>query len=262
LQRSSDIVILPYGWYHATFDTSDWTVGLGAQSEASYYGKTAFPATAAGFAASSGNTSSGVKFSSALLELAARGGHNAAVEQMLSEKVSSGSALHLASRSGHVEVVKTLLTHNANVNAPLKARDRGDGSGPTSLDLAVTEGRADCVKLLLEHNAHPDPAVNLMGRAAEQGHSQVVDTLVRMGRDVNQKDHFGATALHMATRSGHDGLVSHLLNVRADPNAKIDDGRDGLTPAQVAYFEGHVKIRDILEQAQQRKKGRSPADEM
>lgn len=246
VQHTSDIVILPYGWFHATFDTSDWTVGFGAQT----YPAPDWPASEAGFAASSGNTSDSAlpssEFSSGLLALAARSGHSAAVERMLREKVPYGSALHQASRSGHVEVVNTMLAHKANVNERV---------GGSPLSFAVAAGRAECVKLLLEHNADPELGVHLIDVAAQNGHSEVVDALVGMGRDVNEKNHIGKTALHSAIYSGHSGLVSHLLSARADPHAVIEAGSARLTPAQLAAHGGHTQIITILEQAQQNQKG-------
>ncbi len=51
----------------------------------------------------------------------------------------------------------------------------------------------------------------LLARAAEAGDAQLVARLLGEGRDVNEADEFGCTALIFASLNGHVEVVRHLL---------------------------------------------------
>ena len=57
-------------------------------------------------------------------------------------------------------------------------------------------------------NKHGMPAVFA---AAAEGHTEVVEALLRLGCDPNAPDEYGQTALMQAAIRGHDGVVGALL---------------------------------------------------
>ncbi|MGE3319194.1 MAG: ankyrin repeat domain-containing protein [Candidatus Berkiella sp.] len=106
----------------------------------------------------------------------------------------------------------------------------------------------DILQAILTHRNLKDFDVNLffldrfaeaksltLHHAARVGDLITVKKLVRLGSNVNEKDLFGSTPLHMAAMYGHKSVAEYLIQKGADLNAKtykIDDY--GLTPLDLA----------------------------
>ncbi|GHU03446.1 hypothetical protein FACS1894158_01900 [Betaproteobacteria bacterium] len=108
------------------------------------------------------------------------------------------------------ELFDFLLQRRARVNM----RNR---NGETALSIAAYLGRASYVKRLVDAGAE----INFFGwpplvYAAYNGHTEIVDYLIRRGADVNGKAENGSSALFFASRFGHLETVKALLKHRAD----------------------------------------------
>jgi ankyrin repeat protein len=75
--------------------------------------------------------------------------------------------------------------------------------------------------------------------AANFGHKEIVKRLIAVGVDVNAKNKWGETALHLATRYGHKKIVESLIAAGANVNATDDWGRSAL---HLATINGHKEI--------------------
>ena len=76
---------------------------------------------------------------------------------------------------------------------------------------------------LLEAGADPNKFKSIHGytalyAAAENGHNEVVKTLIKAKCDLNVKSEDGDTALHRAAENGHGNVVISLLESGAEPN--------------------------------------------
>ena len=72
----------------------------------------------------------------------------------------------------------------------------------------------------------------LLVRAAEAGDAQLVARLLGEGRDVNEADEFGCTALMMASEDGHVEVVRLLLARQGvEVNKSATDGAAALIMA-------------------------------
>ena len=79
--------------------------------------------------------------------------------------------------------------------------------------------------------------------SALNGHHDVVCHLIAYDADVNKKNVYGLTALHIASERGNLEIVKSLLNA----GAKIDEVDGSLsTPLMLAAFEGHQDIVNHL----------------
>ncbi|XP_067650462.1 ankyrin repeat domain-containing protein 50-like [Haliotis asinina] len=80
--------------------------------------------------------------------------------------------------------------------------------------------------------------------AAKNGHSQILEFLLRKGANVSQVDNNGDSALHWACSRGHVDIVKHLLSQH---NVDIDSrGQFGRTSLMTALFRGHREVADVL----------------
>ncbi|XP_062854713.1 ankyrin repeat domain-containing protein 39 [Trichomycterus rosablanca] len=79
--------------------------------------------------------------------------------------------------------------------------------------------------------------------AALDGDLQRVWSLLRKGTDPNQKDQAGYTALHFASRAGHQAVCELLLDQGACTNFQTNGGTTALHRA--AYC-GHIGIIKLL----------------
>ena len=117
------------------------------------------------------------------------------------------SFLHVAALRNDVVKAQQLIDGEAKDdvhvwrNMPLEMRDKNfdpifvderDASGWTPLMIAATPGHMAMCKLLVEREA-----------------------------DIHAKKNFKCSALHLAARNGHKGIVSFLLQCNADVLAKI-----------------------------------------
>ncbi|XP_019859001.1 PREDICTED: tankyrase-1-like [Amphimedon queenslandica] len=83
-----------------------------------------------------------------------------------------------------------------------------------------------------------------LGKAAEEGDINSVQSLLSQGANVNNQDNWNeSTPLHYAASRGHNEVVSVLLSNGADPN--IED-RDEDTPLHDAAFRGHNEVASVL----------------
>ena len=57
--------------------------------------------------------------------------------------------------------------------------------------------------------------------ASQNGHSDVVELLLKWYVLINTQNKEGVTAIYSACQNGHSSIVSTLLNNGADPNLKI-----------------------------------------
>mmetsp|Transcript_9779 Transcript_9779/g.24902 ORF Transcript_9779/g.24902 Transcript_9779/m.24902 type:complete len:170 (+) Transcript_9779:310-819(+) len=79
---------------------------------------------------------------------------------------------------------------------------------------------------------------SLLHTAAKEGQAATVKEVLSMGAHVNSVDK-GMTALHLAARNHHSGVVQILLQQRADINKRSIEGR---CPLHIAAYEGVSEI--------------------
>ena len=165
--------------------------------------------------------------------------------------------------TGSVEAVRALLDHGAaNINATEASQ------GQTTLMWAVAQGYPEVARLLLERGASveartrsrsllvsleggtggTDPGQVRLGGftpllfAARQGGVESARLLLDAGADVNDAAPDGASALVVASYSGHGTLAAFLLEQGADPNA----ADAGYAPLHAAVLRGDAQLAQAL----------------
>ena len=78
--------------------------------------------------------------------------------------------------------------------------------------------------------------------AATEGNIEVVKQHLTAGTDVNVKDRFGETPLHVAALGGHKEVVQLLITNGADVNVSTLR----FTPLHLAIGRGHKEIVELL----------------
>ena len=79
--------------------------------------------------------------------------------------------------------------------------------------------------------------------ASLKGHKDCVESLLRAGADVNVKNINGLTAIHIASLKGHKDCVESLLRAGADVNVK---NINGWTALYCAKYIGYGDCVDVL----------------
>jgi uncharacterized glyoxalase superfamily protein PhnB len=87
----------------------------------------------------------------------------------------------------------------------------------------------------------------LLHLAAEAGHLDCVDVLLRRGFEVNRRDRFDrATALHWAAQDGHLPVVKRLLDAGADIDGAGDEHQAGVIGWATCFRRVHHDVADYL----------------
>jgi len=132
--------------------------------------------------------------------------------------------IHVACRAGWLEIARVLVRAGADVNAT-------DHGGFTPLCEACGWGKADLVDWLLKNGADPLAAGwngnNGLHLAAWKGYARVVELISRK-LDVNIKNHYGFTALHLAGQAGRADVIEVLLKKKAQVSLRTCHGDTSL----------------------------------
>jgi ankyrin repeat protein len=117
-----------------------------------------------------------------------------------------------------------------------------------SLFSAAKNGETEIVETLLGLGADVEARDGEGGTpliiAAYAGHNEVVDALLANGSDVNALDKQGSTAIMYAARNGHTLIVESLLAKGAEVNVQATN--NGCTALVLAAAWGRTKIADAL----------------
>ena len=193
------------------------------------------------------------------LSIAARMGYSSMIKPLCSPKTLQITRPHdrytpliAAAELGHADTVKQLLRCGAkNVLLQSGADVKAEGFlGETALYKAAQNGHSEIVDCLLQSGADSN-ARDFLGdtalhKASENGQGDIVDLLLRSGADINAQDRCAGTALHKASENGQGNIIDYLLRSGADINAQDVNGKTALHRAAVS---GNSKIVNRLLQA-------------
>jgi len=161
--------------------------------------------------------------------------HRADVNQQDSKLVSP---LHTAAYKDEARLVQLLIMYKANVNSVDKlGQPPIFFAGGWDTANALLNANAD----LLHLNSRGQSALHL---AAHNGSRETVSFLAEHEHFQNMidlQDERGRTALHHAAAKGHQGVVSRLMDIGADPRLKTHNGQTAMSLADakdidVAYY--------------------------
>lgn len=138
------------------------------------------------------------------------------------------------------ELVDFLIKRRARLNV----RNR---NGETALSMAAFTGQMNYVQRLVEAGAEVDfygwaPLLY----AAYNGHTAIVEYLLKRGADINAKTENGLTALFFAARFGHIEIIKVLLKNEADPTVVSENME---TAVDWALKSENTDIADLLRAA-------------
>ena len=117
-----------------------------------------------------------------------------------------------------------------------------EAEAPTTLCLAARTGDVDLVQTMLDAQADPGDVRALdqntaVSVAADRGHVDVLDVLIRAGASVNAARTSGTTPLVMAAQHGQAVTLQQLIRADADVSLAMDDGRGPLFVARSGVFK-------------------------
>lgn len=139
--------------------------------------------------------------------------------------------LHQAVASGNIEVVQNLLSQNVNVNAK-----KDDESGFTVFHVAALRNNKAMLELLVKA-ANADLSIKsskgktALQYALDRDYLQSSKILIQAGSNVNDKNFYNRTALHLSVKKNDSELVEHLLLQGAEVDAKDQCGCTPLSDA-------------------------------
>lgn len=107
------------------------------------------------------------------------------------------------------------------------------------------EGDMPALRTALPEDSHPDPEtlVKPLYFASQRGRDEVVSYLLSLGANPDSATNFG-TALGIAARNNHTGIVAALLAAGADPN--MPGGEDSSMPIHQAAERGAFESARLL----------------
>lgn len=151
-----------------------------------------------------------------------------------------GKKLLEASKQGHTDIVRQLVV---NSGAPFTS----DWLGTTALHLAAQNGHFEIAEILLRGGVNRDARTKLdrtaLHLAAQVGSLEVVDLLLIHGSDVNASDMLKMSPLHWAVERGHVCVVEKLLVSGADVQAK---SKFQLTPIDIALNSDSYEMVELF----------------
>jgi len=170
---------------------------------------------------------------------------------------SESTALHIASRFANKQVLEMLLEshgHEIAINSCLNALNAND---QTPVTYSIRNNSSDTFMLFLSI----DPSIIytpgiLSFCVTYNRRKKFVEFLIRLGADVDGRDGFGITALHITVINKSDELFQLLLHYRADIDLADADGTSALHWAAnrcatlcVSHLVGEVSVPygDIFE---------------
>ncbi|KAL8876236.1 MAG: hypothetical protein Q9198_005533 [Flavoplaca austrocitrina] len=149
-----------------------------------------------------------------------------------------GDILKVAVDQGNIEFVKYLFSKGADPNYIVVLR---------ALRAAAEYGNLDAVKMVLEMKSDEVeleeadyisdfaytqyPEVTALYKAAGEGHSAIVDVLVRNGANIDFKDASGRSVIDIARVNGHKNLA-----IRLEQLMSLDPSEKGLYTNQQELF--------------------------
>ena len=153
----------------------------------------------------------------------------------------------------------------------LDARDR---DGFTAMIAAVRRGKTDSLKILIEAGADINARGNhrttpliecVSGYLRDENRRRILQLLLESGADPDLRDEWGRTALHYASMMDQADAARILVEHKANPTIKDNEGKDSkvearleagedtigvvgpLAPEDEALAEYHQAIRDFEE---------------
>ncbi|KAJ8711576.1 hypothetical protein PYW08_008530 [Mythimna loreyi] len=164
------------------------------------------------------------------------------------------TAIHLAAARGYAECIELLLSEGAKANTK-------NYRGFTALHLAARCSSIECVEVLLrDGNADPNvedydkrtPLHAAIGRSERA--CDIIDMLVSWGAQVNKKDEYGYSPLHLAAMDNLTQCVETLIFLGADVTSKSKKGHTALsviarkTPKSLAILRHNLDCGISLNQ--------------
>lgn len=234
LQQVGEVVVLPENWLHATFNYGSWSLAVGGQEIA----------TPDEFSAIFGQASPECN---ECLPLAARSGHLSAVSALLAQRADVHSldskthlsALHMAAASGHVDILKRL----AGAGGDLDLKNGFFAQSP--MVSACAGGHASALKFLtggrgwwwwFQRQAKMSSCIH---EAVASNHLEIVEHLVGLGADLQERNRLGFTPVELAAGSGYLPILKYFL---AETKGKLSD-----SALKLAREQGHVAVVNYLE---------------
>jgi ankyrin repeat protein len=167
--------------------------------------------------------------------------------------INGWSLLHRACEKGRARTVEALLNAGANCNEMTE-------NGSTPLLIAVVRGHTEVVKVLLqfqgvletmnEHFVKTDAKKRTAFQlAADRSQTELIETMIEKGADVNRKDASLQTPLLSAIENGNLDLVRLLVKAGADLNKSCDAHGTPLVYACIADTlddKQRAKMIDLL----------------
>nr|XP_055076899.1 transient receptor potential cation channel, subfamily N, member 1 isoform X1 [Misgurnus anguillicaudatus] len=151
-----------------------------------------------------------------------------------------------------IDIIKILMEHHADITAVTKQ------TGETPLHYSARLGNTALLQEMLAYvpssqlqtavNKHSKNGRSPLLLAAEQGHTEVVQTLLQHNARVDVFDEEGKAAIHLAAEQGHQDIVDILLSHKAFVNAKT---KLGLTPLHLSAQSGSARLVRLLVETHQ-----------